>query len=350
MNKITEVIKMIDINFIEKLLVSVIIFAVFYILSSILSRVIIKIIYCIKRDKEKTRNSPIYVPFRTFFGVLGIYLALLNFGISAQFLDIVNKVFRAIIIFLIAMSIANMITPTSRIFTRLNKNVKFSKKDKGTSLLIKIMQSVIYLIAAVIIIAEFGYDINGVIAGLGLGGLTVALAAQDTAKNVIGGIVILLDKPFIIGDWIETPTIEGVVEDITFRSTRIRTFKDSMITIPNSIISDELITNWSKMDKRRITLDLTVTFKTSLKSIAIVSNKIETMLLNHPNVHKEPIYVKFNEIMSDGQNLHIYFYIDRTDYASYLAIKENVNYKIMQILQEERVELAYKTQTIYLEK
>lgn len=335
-------------------LTSLIILAVFFALSSLIAKAIVKIITLKdrKKDKKKLRLSsyPFYSPIKLFIIVLGIYLSLLNLPISPDFNNMLSKIFRLSIIWIIARAVASIITPDSLIFLRLNKNVKFSKKDKATTLIFKIIKGLIYLIAIVIIIAELGYDINGLIAGLGVGGLAISLAAQDTLKNLIGGIVVIFDRPFIVGDWIETPTIEGIVEDITFRSTRIRTFKDSIITVPNSTISNEMIINWSRMNKRRITMDLLATFDTPLKNICNAINKIEAMLLEHENVHNSPIYVHFNEIKDDGQNIHVYFYIDRTDFASYLSIKENVNYKVMQILNQEKVDLAYATQTVYLKK
>ena len=354
MNEIISYIKNLNlsIDFLEKLLLSAIIFALFYIGSSIFSRIIVKIFN--RKDKGKSKKKlcehPLYTPVRYFFICLGIYLAIINLGVPQDIFDIVSKLFRVSIIWFIALAIANMITPNSQIFAKINKNVRFTKKDKATTLLYKIIRGLIYLVAIVIIIAELGYDINGLIAGLGVGGLAISLAAQDTLKNLIAGIVMIFDKPFIVGDWIETPSIEGIVEDITFRSTRIRTFKDSIITVPNSTISNDMLTNWSKMEKRRINFELIATFDTPLKNICNAINKIKEMLENQPNVHKEPIYVNFSDISDNGQNILIYFYIDRTDYSSYLAIKENVNYKIMQILKQEKVELAYNTQTIYIAK
>ena len=354
MNEIISYIKNLNlsIDFLEKLLLSAIIFALFYIGSSIFSRIIVKIFN--RKDKGKSKKKlcehPLYTPVRYFFICLGIYLAIINLGVPQDIFDIVSKLFRVSIIWFIALAIANMITPNSQIFAKINKNVRFTKKDKATTLLYKIIRGLIYLVAIVIIIAELGYDINGLIAGLGVGGLAISLAAQDTLKNLIAGIVMIFDKPFIVGDWIETPSIEGIVEDITFRSTRIRTFKDSIVTVPNSTISNDMLTNWSKMEKRRINFELIATFDTPLKNICNAINKIKEMLENQPNVHKEPIYVNFSDISDNGQNILIYFYIDRTDYSSYLAIKENVNYKIMQILKQEKVELAYNTQTIYIAK
>lgn len=346
-----------NINFSAELLINLLIsvttFAFFYITSSLFARLIIEFIHIRTKDKNKKKiicSSPLFKPLRFFFIILGIYLALINLSLPQDITNTITKLFRVFVIWTCACCISNLITPTSFIFSKINKNVEFTKKDKATTLLLKIIQVIVYIIATVIIISELGYDINGVIAGLGIGGLAITLAAQDTLKNLIGGIVVIFDKPFIVGDWIQTPTIEGIVDDITFRSTRIRTFKDSIITIPNSTISNEAITNWSQMDKRRITLNLIASFNTPLKNICNATNKIEEMLLNHPNVHNTPIFVKFNEIVDDGQNIYIYFYIDRTDYSSYLSIKENINYKIMQILNQEKVELAYKSQTLYIRK
>ena len=101
------------------------------------------------------------------------------------------------------------------------------------------------VLAAIAILSETGTNVTTIITGLGLGGLTFALAAQDTAQNLFGGLVILLDKPFAVDDWISTPNIEGVVEDITFRSTRIRTFPNALVVVPNSSLVSSPITNWS---------------------------------------------------------------------------------------------------------
>ena len=354
MNNIISFFESIDLNakFLERLLLSALIFAFFYIGSSIFSRIIVKIFNLKdkKKNKKKLNEFPLYSPARYFFIILGIYLALINLGLPQDVFNIVSKLYRVSIIWIIAFAIANMITPDSQIFAKINKNVRFTKKDKATTLLYKIIRGFIYLVAIVIIIAELGYDINGLIAGLGVGGLAISLAAQDTLKNLIAGIVIIFDKPFIVGDWIESPNIAGIVEDITFRSTRIRTFKDSIITVPNSNISNDILTNWSKMEKRRITFELVATFDTPLKNICNATNKIKDMLIEHPNVHNEPIFVNFSDISDNGQNILIYFYIDRTDYNTYLTVKENVNYKIMQILRQEKVDLAYNTQTIYIAK
>lgn len=117
-------------------------------------------------------------------------------------------------------------------------------EDSMFDFVLKIIRAIIYIIAGFIVITLLGFNLNGLVAGLGIGGVIVTLAAQDTAKNLFGGLVIFLDKPFIVGDWIQMDKYEGTVEDITFRSTRVRTFENSVVNIPNSIISNSSIINW----------------------------------------------------------------------------------------------------------
>ncbi|MFP3359363.1 mechanosensitive ion channel family protein, partial [Planococcus sp. SIMBA_143] len=111
----------------------------------------------------------------------------------------------------------------------------------------KALRLIIVAIGISVIAQEFEYDINGFVAGLGIGGLAFALAAKDALANLFGGIIIITEKPFTIGDWIKTPSVEGTIEDISFRSTKVRTFAQALVTVPNATLSNEAITNWSKM-------------------------------------------------------------------------------------------------------
>ncbi|MCI8411838.1 MAG: mechanosensitive ion channel family protein, partial [Clostridia bacterium] len=192
------------------------------------------------------------------------------------------------------------------------------------------------------------FNLNGLVAGLGIGGVIVTLAAQDTAKNLFGGLVIFLDKPFVVGDWIEMPPFEGTVEDITFRSTRIRTFENSLVNIPNSIISNSSIINWSKMEKRRYKTNLCIQIDTPLEKLERFKLKIQEMLQEKEGILDDSIIVKFDTIADNGINILICSYTDSVDYTSYITERENINYKIMKILREENIELVYDTKTVYV--
>lgn len=126
----------------------------------------------------------------------------------------------------------------------------------------KIVKVLIFTVSGIAILSETGTNVTTIITGIGLGGLTFALAAQDTAQNLFGGMVILFDRPFAVDDWISTPDIEGVVEDITFRSTRIRTFPNALVIVPNSSLVSSPITNWSRMNKRRASFSIGLTYDT----------------------------------------------------------------------------------------
>ncbi|MDD2282572.1 MAG: mechanosensitive ion channel, partial [Eubacteriales bacterium] len=160
----------------------------------------------------------------------GLYLAaifLLGDTVWGLFF---TKVFRSLVIVFIAQGLYNLVGSTSGLLMELGSNYDLDKLF--LSLLSKALRAVIVAISLVILVQEWGYDITGFIAGLGLGGLAFALAAQDTAANLIGGVVILTEKPFTIGDWIVAGEVEGTVEDITFRSTKVRTFAQAVVTVP----------------------------------------------------------------------------------------------------------------------
>lgn len=338
-------------------LFAIAIILVFFLFSELFATIIVKIFYKPKKDsktkgKINYKKNNIYKPLLYFFRILGIYIGLLIINLPDNALLFINKIFKICVIILVTHFIACLFSKNSPFYMPLRKKLNLSKDDAIISLISKILRVIIYLVGAVIVISEIGYDINGLIAGLGLGGVVVALAAQDTAKNLFGGFVILLDRPFIVGNWIELPEsdIEGTVEDITFRSTRIRTFKDAVITIPNSTISNASIINWSKMNTRRINFDIDITADTPLKKVSDVINKIKILLENHPNVDNQNMYIHFNEISSNGYRLMIWYFSKLTTYSDYLDLKENINYQIMSILKSENVKIAYNTYDIHITK
>lgn len=353
MDKINEIInylKNIDINNIITILIAILIFLLLKLFSNILSLFIVKLFNLKEKNKNKIKQKSIFKILNIFFPILGAYLGILFLNLPENIVIVVNKVFKILVIFLTSLAIAKSITTDCGIFNQLNNKLGRKKDDTFLNFLIKLIRCIIYIIACFIIVSELGYDLNGILAGLGLSGVVIALAAQDTAKNIFGGIVILWDKPFKIGDWIETTNFEGVVEDITFRSTRIRTFENSIVTIPNSTISNESLINWSKMKKRRYKENFEIEFSTPLKKLCDTQNKIIKMLEEHPRVLNDYIIVKFDKVTENGYNILINVYTDALTYQDYLTTSENINYKIMDILNKEKVELAYPSQTVYLKK
>ena len=140
----------------------------------------------------------------------------------------------------------------------------------------------------------------------------------------------------------------GTIEDITFRTTRIRTFENALVNIPNAIIADASVTNWSKMEKRRYKTNLCVELNTPLEKLQLLKTRIENMLQERESVYDDSIIVKFDQITDNGMNILIYTYTNSVDYSSYLKEVEDINIKIMKILKEENIELAYDTKTVFV--
>ncbi|MBE6114422.1 MAG: mechanosensitive ion channel family protein [Erysipelotrichaceae bacterium] len=213
----------------------------------------------------------------------------------------------------------------------------------------KVVKYLIWALIIVMILDQFGFNINGLIAGLGLGGLAVALAAQDAVNNVFGCVVVILDKPFEIGDWIQTPDVEGIVEEISFRSTRVRTFQNALVSLPNSTIASSIITNWSKRDKRKLLFYVNLTYSTSKEQVQNIVTKIKEYLVSSPDIDTNSVIVGFEVMNSSSLDIKVECSVLYNDGKKFLAVREKINYAIMDIVKEEGGDFAFPSQSVYIE-
>ena len=334
------------------ILIAALIVLFFRIFSSTISYAIIRI-FKIKEKKAKIiKESAFYLPLRIFFIIFGFYVAALflkkPLNINQDVMVFITRLFRIVSILAFAKGLASSFTLNSGFVKKIKNKSKTNIEDTTLRFILKGVRVIIYVIAGFIVITELGVNLNGIIAGLGIGGVIVTLAAQDTAKNLFGGLVIFLDKPFSVGDWVQMDAYEGTIEDITFRSTRVRTFENSVVNIPNSIISNASIINWSKMEQRRYRFNLKIELNTPIDKLKKFKKRVEEMLRSREAIDDDSIIVKFDAITNNGLNVLICSYTDSIDYTSYLEEVEDINYKIMKILKEENIELAYDTKTVHL--
>ena len=334
------------------IIIAIGIIVLFRIFSGTFSYMIIKIFKIKSKKAKEIKESAFFKPLKIFFIILGIYIAIVflrvPLQINEQVMDIVTKAFKIISVIEIAVGLANSFTDKTILGKKLRKSLNQKMDDTVFEFVLKIVRVIIYIIAIFLVLTILEINLTGLIAGLGLGGVIVTLAAQDTAKNLFGGAMIFIDKPFVVGDWIEMDNYEGTIEDITFRTTRIRTFENALVNIPNAIIADASVTNWSKMEKRRYKTNLCVELDTPLEKLELVKARIEKMLQERESVFDDSIIVRFDQITDNGINLLIYTYTNSVSYASYLKEIEDINMKIMKILREEKIELAYDTKTVYV--
>ncbi|MFB4164669.1 mechanosensitive ion channel family protein [Alteribacillus sp. JSM 102045] len=289
-------------------------------------------------------------PIRFFIGILGIYLAILYLPIPREQLGLINTLYRSIIIVVIGWGLFNFASSSSSLFYKISHKMEDGEDSMLIPFLSKLLRFVIVALTITVVAHEWDYDINGFVAGLGLGGLAFALAAQDTLSNFFGGIIIVSERPFKKGDWIATPTVEGIVEDISFRSTKVRTFEDSLVTVPNNTLAHEAITNWSEMDKRLISFTVGVEYATSREKLERVVNRIEEMLFNHEAIDNELIIVKLNEMSSSSYDIFLYFFTKTTAWVEWFNVKQQMNLEVIKILEEEDVHIAFPSRSMYLEK
>ena len=286
-------------------------------------------------------------PMRVLFVVLGLYLALLYLPLSPVMDAFFASVFRSLLVILISWGFYDLCGRNSLLSEELKQ--KLNMDNMLIHFFSNVARFLIIALAIVIIAQEWNYDVNGFIAGLGLGGLAFALAAKDALANIFGGIVIIMEKPFLIGDWIAIPGVEGVVENISFRSTKIRSFSQALITIPNSTLAGEAITNHSRMGKRRISFYLGLTYNTPKSKVEDCVKRIKQMLAEHPGIHPETILVSFEIFNESSLDIFIYCFTNTTIWSEYLEVKQDVNLTIMAILEEERISIAFPSRSIYLE-
>ncbi|HHU63671.1 MAG TPA: mechanosensitive ion channel family protein [Clostridiales bacterium] len=338
---------------IKQIAIAVLIFLAFLLLRKIfityIFRLLLKITKRTTSDFDNQLVMSFEKPMRVLIIILGIYFALAYLPLKEAQDTLLLKFLKSSIIVAIAAGFYNMAGVSSGLFEEIEKkfNVHIDKILKP--FLEKIIRAVIVVLVVTVLLQEWGYSIDGLIAGLGLGGLAISLAAKDTLANIFAGVVIITDKPFSIGDWIYTPSIEGVVEDINFRSTKVRTFAQALITVPNSTLANEPITNWSRMGKRRITFKLGLQYFTPRDKLERCIQAIETMLREHPDIHKETIFVTFEGFENHSLEIFLYFFTITTKWEEYLKVRQDVNLRIMKILEDEQVPLAFPGRSLYFE-
>lgn len=350
MNQFMDFVSNINQETIMTVLIAIGIFVIFKVFSSPVAYIIIKIFNMKIKGKQKIKENSFYKPIKAICTLIGLYLAILCLDLPEDVFFVIDKIFRIVVIFVISNNIGNILHPQSQFMKKIKNSDKINVNDKVAEFIGKTIKGVIYVIAGFIIAAELNYDLSGLIAGLGLGSIVIALAAQDIAKNLCSGVVLLFDKPFMIGDYIATGNYEGTVEDMTFRAIRIRTPDNTLVSIPNSKISEGIVINYSKMEKRRYKLDLLVSLETNMVKVEEVIEKLKEMLEKSPNILEDSLQVHMDKILDNGINITIFFYTDVIVFADFLEFKENINMSIMNLMMQEGVELAYDTKTVYIKK
>lgn len=207
----------------------------------------------------------------------------------------------------------------------------------------------IWVLVVLMVMQSLGVSVSGLLAFGGIGGIAVGFAAKDLLANFLGGVSIYLDRPFAVGDWIRSPdrNIEGTVEDIGLRMTRIRTFDQRPLYVPNSTFSSVSLENPSRMTNRRIYETVGVRYEDASK-VADIVQSVHQMLREHPDIAQDrTLIVNFNHMGPSSLDFFLYTFTKTTNWVEYHAIKEDVLLKILEIVSAHGAEIAFPTQTIH---
>lgn len=331
------------------------IFVLFMFLKNIFTKYVIKILdnifKALRIKSARTILNAFEEPIKLSFIVIGAYIfaVIVNNSMVWGFNLTIDRFVRSAIVVLIAMGLNNLTNSSDELIERASTRYDIKVNSVLIPMLCKTIRVLILAFAILQIADIWGLNVNAFITGLGLSGVVVALAAKDYAANMMSGVIIFLDSPFNIGDWIKCNDLEGVVEEISFRSTRIRTFDKVLISVPNSVLVNDPILNFNKRETRRVTMDIGVTYDTSLEQIRICVENIKEMLNQHEGVDNEMINVAFSTLNESSLDISLYFFINKTTYNEYMAVKEDINFKIMKILKDAHVEIAFPSRSIYIE-
>lgn len=287
-------------------------------------------------------------PIRFAFILIGAHLFFL---LIFKETPLVKNILNTLVVYTVFWTIIAVMESLRDLFHHATEKFNPDLAKEMGNFILKILKVLVGGIGLGAMLQVWGINVTALVASLGLGGLAFALAAKDTASNMFGSFALLADKSIRIGEWIKVGGVEGTVEDIGMRTTKIRSFEKSLITVPNQIVANSPIENFSRRGVRRIKMNIGLTYNSSAAQINTIVHEIRTMLHNHENVsQKDTLLVNFESFGDSALNIFIYTFTSTSNWERYLNIREDIHLKIMKIVEENNASFAFPSQSIYVEQ
>ncbi len=280
---------------------------------------------------------------------IGILISVQILAIGDAFDQFVSAIGRSIIIIAILLAFFRLTDVIAPSRGRMYAITGIRVDDRILPFLRTGTKLLIIAFGIVIILQVWGYDVAGLIAGLGIAGLAVSLAAQDTLSNLFGFVAIVSDRPFDVGEYIITPDVEGVVEHVGLRSTRVRRLDQAVVNVPNNRMASSAITNWSRLSKRRLDYTLGVTYDTNSRQMRTLLHRIREMLRAQSTVDPESVVVYFMDFGDSALNILVRAYVFIADWGEFQAEKERLHLLVMDIVDDLGLSVAFPSRSLYIE-
>lgn len=316
-------------------------------------------------------NKPLILILYTFSIQISVLILVDNTLLISQITPWINTIYMAVFTWIVYKILDNSISTYAQTLLETYPNVR----KEMIVFILRIFKIILILIVILFLFSQLGIDIKAIAASLGVGGIAIALASKDTLANFFGSLNIMTDNSFSQGDWIKTSSIEGTVVDIRMRTTRIRTFDNALITVPNSELANAHIMNWSKrIIGRRIKMSIGITYECKMEDIVNLKKDIYDMLKNHKDIAtedntvfddnkkfdvikhedlkgvKKTLLVYIDEYANSSINILIYCFSKSPDWEEWLKTKEDVIIKISELVHKNNCEFAYPAQTIHIKR
>lgn len=307
---------------------------------------------------QRTRNpwdnmlvESAHTPLRMFIWLVGLSIAaeISDNKLDEHFAGIVLRIREIGIIVILTWFLLRCVKGVETILIS-GRASKIPVDYTTASAISKLLRAAVIITSALVILQNMGYSISGVLAFGGIGGIAVGFAAKDLLANFFGGLMVYLDRPFAVGDWIRSPdkNIEGTVEHIGWRQTRIRTFDKRPLYVPNATFSTISVENPSRMSHRRINETIGVRYDDFSKLPEIIA-AIKTMISQHEEIDTDETFmVNFNQFGPSSLDFFIYCYTRTTVWVKYHEVKQDVLFKAMRIIEEHDAEVAFPTRTLHV--
>lgn len=297
------------------------------------------------QDLQDKLNIPIHLI--TFALVWNIGIHFLDFSEST--LSILMRLGRIVMTLGVVIGLYHIVDVVAHYFQEIAKTTKNKFDDILVPLVRKAAKTVVVAIGIVAIGDSLTLDVKSILAGLGIGGIAFALAARDTISNMFGSLTVLLDRPFEIGDWVNIGgNVEGIVEEVGLRSTRIRTFYDSLITVPNGQLTNIHIDNYGRRTYRRYFSKFGLQYDTPPEKVEAFCEAVRQIILGHPHTRKDMFHIYFNELNSHSLDILIFVFFRVPDWATELAERHRFLIDVIRVAKELDVRFAFPTQTLHL--
>ena len=335
-----------------QIIIGIIIFFIFLVFRGLISKLIIKKLEIIsKRTTNKLDDTfvkSMVGPARFLPIVLGVFFASYYMSFAEESRDFVDNINRTLITILIFWIIHQIIEPVSYILSGLDKIL--TRELIGW--IIKSLKILIFILGAAAVLELWGIKIGPIIAGLGLFGVAVALGAQDLFKNLISGILVLVEKRFKMGDWIRVEgIIEGIVERIGFRSTVIRKFDKSLAIIPNFQFAENAVINVSQTTNWLISWIITLQYDTTIDQLKTIRNQIEDHINESDDFNQSiGVAVRVDKFSDSSIDMYVRCFSKTDSWNEWLSVKERLALGIKEIVEKNGASFAFPSQSIYVEK